>query len=101
METLTAAARQVFACGRVGSELSIVWHAGEPLVLPPEYFREAFAIIDQQRPSGIQIRHSFQTNGILLTDRWVRFIQVASMARRGCTMPTARHAPEKELTQWR
>lgn len=75
METLTAATRQVFACGRVGSELSIVWHAGEPLVLPPEYFREAFAIIDHQRPYGILIRHSFQSNGVLLTDRWVRFIQ--------------------------
>jgi len=32
---------RLVAAGVVGTDLSMVWHAGEPLTLPPSYYREA------------------------------------------------------------
>jgi uncharacterized protein len=55
--------------------MTVVWHAGEPLVLPVSYYEEAFSIIDRLRPPELELDHSFQTNGLLLTDDWVDFIE--------------------------
>ena len=65
---------QVFASGWVDDGLSVVWHAGEPMVLPIEFYRRAFALIDELKPAELLVRHSFQTNGTLLDDAWVDFI---------------------------
>jgi len=75
MDTLAAVFRRVFTSGLVDAELSVVWHAGEPLVVPPHYYRDAFNTIEKYRPSGVRIRHSFQSNGILLDDEWCTFIR--------------------------
>jgi uncharacterized protein len=56
-------------------DLTVVWHAGEPLVVPPDYYREAFAIIDRlAAPKGLAVRHSFQSNGTLVNDAWCDLI---------------------------
>jgi uncharacterized protein len=72
--TLQRVARVVCASPYVGERLTIVWHAGEPMVLPIEYYRDAFAIITAAAPPAIRINHSFQTNGLLLEDAWIDFI---------------------------
>jgi uncharacterized protein len=74
METLGAAFRRVFESGLAGPELSVVWHAGEPLVLPPEWYAGAFAVIDGVRPDGVHVRHSVQTNATLIDQHWCAFI---------------------------
>jgi len=56
----------------VGSDLSMVWHAGEPLTLPASYYREIFAALSDRR-YPFTIRHSFQTNGMLINDEWCDF----------------------------
>lgn len=53
----------------IGKNLSIVWHAGEPLVLPPSYYREIFDGMASRRYM-LTIRHSFQTNSMLINDEW-------------------------------
>lgn len=57
-----------------GSEVSLVWHAGEPLTLPCSYYDEATAIIQRSLreygTSGIQIEQHVQTNGTLINDTW-------------------------------
>jgi uncharacterized protein len=53
----------------LGQNLSIVWHAGEPLVLPPSYYREVFDGMASRR-NKLKIRHSLQTNGMLINDEW-------------------------------
>lgn len=73
LETLEAAFRRVFESGLAGSELSVVWHAGEPLVLPLEWYADAFAVIDGVRPDGAHVRHSMQTNATLIDRRWCAF----------------------------
>jgi uncharacterized protein len=74
METLDAAFRRVFQSGLVAAELSVVWHAGEPLVLPPEWYAGAFAVIDGVRPKDIRVRHSVQTNATLINRDWCALI---------------------------
>jgi uncharacterized protein len=69
-ETLTNLFSQVFASGWVDGALSVVWHAGEPMVLPIAFYRNAFRTIDRLKPEGLPIMHSFQTNGTLIDDRW-------------------------------
>lgn len=72
-ETLRNLFSQVFASGWAAEGLSVVWHAGEPMVLPIEFYRNAFRLVDELRPEGLAVSHSFQTNGTLVTEEWCRF----------------------------
>jgi uncharacterized protein len=68
--TVTALFEKVFASGWTGEGLTVIWHAGEPLVVPVSFYETAFAAIEKMRPIGLQLRHSFQTNGMLITPQW-------------------------------
>jgi uncharacterized protein len=70
LETLSNLFSEVFASGWVQDLLSVVWHAGEPMVLPTSFYRDAFRIIDALKPAGVSVSHSFQTNGTLIDDAW-------------------------------
>jgi len=56
--------------GLVRKPYTIVWHAGEPLVLPPAFYEDAFAIAARFSSSEGAVTHAFQTNGTLIDDRW-------------------------------
>jgi uncharacterized protein len=73
-DTLNNLFRQVFASGWAKERLSVVWHAGEPMVLPIDFYRRAFAMIETLRPPDLMVTHSFQTNGTLVDERWCDFI---------------------------
>ncbi|HEY1433563.1 MAG TPA: cyclophane-forming radical SAM/SPASM peptide maturase GrrM/OscB, partial [Stellaceae bacterium] len=64
---------QVFASGWLKDCLSIVWHAGEPMVLPIGFYRDAFRMIDREKPTALEVIHSFQTNGTLIDEAWCDF----------------------------
>ena len=72
-ETLSNLFSQVFASGWVRDCLSVVWHAGEPMVLPIEFYRDAFRTIDALKPAELPVAHSFQTNGTLIDEAWCDF----------------------------
>jgi uncharacterized protein len=78
-ETLQKLFSEVFRSGWVGNVLSIVWHAGEPMVLPIAFYRDAFALIERLRPPELQIFHSFQTNGTLIDSDWCGFFAEAQI----------------------
>jgi uncharacterized protein len=59
--------------GWLGDALSVVWHAGEPMVLPINFYRDALALVEELRPPQLQVIHSFQTNGMLIDDEWCKF----------------------------
>lgn len=46
--------------------LTIVWHAGEPLVMPCDWYRDAFRICAELENLDTVIDHSIQTNGTLI-----------------------------------
>lgn len=48
--------------------LLVNWHAGEPLVLPAEYYAERIARFAPMADDGIAVEHSLQTNAMLVSD---------------------------------
>lgn len=68
--TVAALFRKVFDSGWAADHLTVIWHAGEPLVVPPSFYEHAFATIESLRPASVQIRHGLQTNGMLITPAW-------------------------------
>ena len=50
-------------------ELTMVWHAGEPLAVPVAFYKEAFAIL-KERCTRPELKHNFQTNGTLIDQAW-------------------------------
>ncbi len=75
LPTVTAIFEKIFASGWSSPYLTIIWHAGEPLVLPPSYYQTAFEAIEELRPAGIQLHHAIQTNGMLIDQDWCDFIK--------------------------
>jgi uncharacterized protein len=61
---------QLFASSWASQELTVIWHAGEPLVVPPGFYEQAFRTIATLCPSSVRIKHSMQTNGMLLSTEW-------------------------------
>jgi uncharacterized protein len=68
---------QLFESGRVGPELTVVWHSGEPLTLPPSYYDDAIERIlrlrDIQRSGNVVVQFAIQTNAVLIDDAWCGF----------------------------
>jgi len=68
--TVTRLFREIFASGWSCPEITVIWHAGEPLAVPVSFYREAFAAIERMRPASVHVKHSFQTNGTLIDGEW-------------------------------
>lgn len=73
LEVLHQTLDRVFESGMVGGQLSLVWHAGEPLAVPLSYYEEAFRQIAAWGIPEGKICHNFQTNGTLINDAWCEF----------------------------
>jgi uncharacterized protein len=75
-DVLLATYRRVFSSSLFQGNLRFLWHAGEPLSLPIAFYEQAvqssrvFSERFAKRSS-----HAIQTNGLLLDDKWIDFIQ--------------------------
>ncbi len=72
--TVGESVRWIFENGLGRDDLTIVWHAGEPLTLPRAWYEEAFAVAAGAAPPSWKQRHAFQTNGTLIDDAWCAFL---------------------------
>jgi uncharacterized protein len=61
-----------------GSEILFSWHGGEPTILGLDYFRRIVELQRKHCPTGKHIANGIQTNGVLLTDEWCRFLAAES-----------------------
>ena len=74
IETIGTTCKLLVEDGLVADNPEVLWHAGEPLVLPIEFYERAFATIESElRVSAI--RHKIQTNATLLNDRWINLFK--------------------------
>jgi uncharacterized protein len=73
--TLNRVFEFVFSSRIVEQGFTVVWHAGEPMVLPVAYYERAIEIAGAHNSGGLQVRHSFQTNGVLIDDAWCDFFK--------------------------
>ena len=99
LETLALICRRVFESPRLGRQLEVAWHGGEPLVVPLAWYEDAIALMAERRPASLQLTHRFQSNGVLLNEDWARFFAridagsgSASTVRQTCTMLTGARA---------
>jgi uncharacterized protein len=70
LKTLDQACTLVFDSGLPGRMLEVAWHGGEPLVVPLEWYEQAFDLMESRRPASLELKHRVQTNGLLLDDAW-------------------------------
>jgi uncharacterized protein len=71
--TLDLACRRVFESPLLDLQLEVAWHGGEPLTIPLSWYEEAIALMAERCPVDLQLKHRFQTNGLLLNERWAQF----------------------------
>jgi uncharacterized protein len=74
-DTLERAIQWVFSSGLVRDPFTVLWHAGEPLVVPVSFYEDAFQLIEKHNPLGVTVHQSFQTNATLIDADWCEFIR--------------------------
>ena len=72
--TLEAYIRQLLESHRV-PEVTVAWQGGEPTLMKLEFFQHAVALVEKYRQPGQAVKHTFQTNGLLLDDAWCTFFK--------------------------
>ncbi|ACK51518.1 Radical SAM domain protein [Methylocella silvestris BL2] len=70
LSVITTLFSKIFASGWSADQLTVIWHAGEPLVLPVSYYETALRAIEALRPPEVAVRHAIQTNGMLISPEW-------------------------------
>ena len=70
LATVRAAARRLRDDGLLGEQLTVVWHAGEPLAMPVAFYTEAFAAVADEIGARCEVSHAIQTNATLIDDAW-------------------------------
>lgn len=70
LETVVGAVRWLMREGLAADEVTILWHAGEPLILPRDWYEAAFRATAEAAGSSCRITHALQTNATLVTDAW-------------------------------
>ncbi|HEV2417589.1 MAG TPA: anaerobic sulfatase maturase [Terriglobia bacterium] len=56
-----------------GGTVNFAWQGGEPTLLGVDYFRKVVEL-EKRYAGSKRVENAFQTNGILLDDRWVEFL---------------------------
>lgn len=73
--TIRRAATALRDDGLTGDELSVVWHAGEPLAVGSAYIDDAVRAIGEVLDPVTHVRHAMQTNATLIDDAWCALFQ--------------------------
>lgn len=66
---------RLFESNLIQKNFTVVWHAGEPLVLPIKFYKDTITLINNKNHTKYKIRQNFQTNGLLLNQEWCQFIK--------------------------
>jgi uncharacterized protein len=89
LSTVEAIARFVRDLPLAKHPLPLVWHAGEPLVMPMSFYEQAVEHFTSAAPE-LPLQHQFQTNATLLTDEWCQLIKRTSI-RVGVSIDGPKH----------
>src|ERR1700676_3301028 len=72
-EVVGAIRDKVFPLIAADAAPTLIWHAGEPTVVAVDWYRRAQEQLARTAPAGL--RFSLQSNGVALSDAWVRFLR--------------------------
>jgi uncharacterized protein len=79
LETLEQALDWVFTSGLVRQPFTLLWHAGEPLVMPPAFYDQAAGLLARHDRDGSLVTQSFQTNATLIDAEWCALIRLLNI----------------------
>lgn len=54
-------------------EINFLWQGGEPMMRGLNFYRLAVSLQREHCPQGVSIHNHFQTNGILINEKWAQF----------------------------
>ena len=78
-DTLDRLFAWVFSSGLARRPFTVVWHAGEPMVLPPSFYAAAIDIIARHNRGNLPVAHHFQTNATLVDRDWCDFLRATGV----------------------
>jgi uncharacterized protein len=73
--TLDRTFRWVFDSVLARGPFTLLWHAGEPLVLPVSFYEAADDLLRRRNVRAIPVLQSFQTNATLIDPDWCAFLR--------------------------
>jgi uncharacterized protein len=65
----------LFSTSFLADRVVLLWHAGEPLVVPLDFYRQTLSLIQELNTRGVKVIPSLQTNGMLITQQWCDFLK--------------------------
>jgi uncharacterized protein len=75
LDTLEHVFRWLFASGPVREPFTLLWHAGEPLVVPVAWYEAAAALLRRHGAGRPAVTQSVQTNGTLIDREWCDYFR--------------------------
>jgi len=72
--TLEAYIRQLLESHRM-PQVTVAWQGGEPTLMKLDFFRRSVELVERYRRPGQTVKHTFQTNGLLIDDDWCAFFK--------------------------
>jgi uncharacterized protein len=75
LDILDQTFRWVFESGLVRQPFTLLWHAGEPLVVPVSFYETAGDLLRKHNIADAPVLQSFQTNATLIDARWCAFLR--------------------------
>src|SRR5262249_19362469 len=73
-ETLARAFHWIAESNLVREPFALLWHAGEPLVVPVEWYEQASELL-RQHSADWQVVQCFQTNATLIDAEWCHYFR--------------------------
>ncbi len=66
---------ELFSTSFLADRVVLLWHAGEPLTVPLDFYRQTLSLIQEFNIRGVKVIPSLQTNGMLITQQWCDFMK--------------------------
>ncbi len=79
LDTFSKIMKNIFSSNVLGSKLTILWHAGEPLAIPINFYKQVSKEIKRFSPQNCQVTQSIQTNATIINDDWCKFFKDESI----------------------
>lgn len=77
-DVIQKVAENILSSKFTGKHIRFSWHSGEPMVLKPDYYKEAMSIILETNRaingSNVKVDFDIQTNGTLINEAWCKLI---------------------------
>jgi uncharacterized protein len=75
LDTVELIGSRLLQSPQMANDVTAIWHAGEPLVMSTDWYRQAFSILARNCPPRVRLTHAIQTNGTLIDSERIRLFK--------------------------